>query len=182
MELIDKLFSDLESKDDNYRYSALKELLAITDNKVPWVYDKWFILTEKLSSENSYQRSIGLMLLANISKSDAENRISTILDKYLEFFEDEKFITSRQCIQNVWKVAFPHDSNRFKIIRQLENSYFGNNHLSKHGNLIKQDIIASLYNIYQNTNDKSLLNKINSLIDSEIDTKLQKSLYKIIKS
>jgi hypothetical protein len=182
IKLVDKLFNDLESKDDNIRYIAFKDVLSLTEVKVSWVYDKWFILVDKLSSENSYQRSIGLMLLANLSKSDTENRAYSILDKYLEFFDDEKFITSRQCIQNVWKIAISNELNRIKIIRQLEISYYDNKHLIRHGNLIKQDIISSLFIIFQNTNDKKILDKIRTLIDSEIDDKLVKVLKKIVTS
>jgi hypothetical protein len=180
MEHIDRLFENLESKNDTIRYTAFKELSELTEHKVQWIYDKWYILTEKLSSENSFQRNIGLKLLANLCKSDAENRIGTILDQYLEHFHDIKFITSRQCIQNVWKIALNHAGNREKIIRQLENSYYDNIYLKRHGNLIKQDIIGSLFMIYQNIHDEELLFKIKELIDSEIEDKIRASLQKIV--
>jgi len=175
---IDELFATLNSKDNNIRYQAFKELLEITEKPVLWVYDKWYELESKLSSDNSFQRSIGLMLLANLSKSDIENKFNSIIDHYLEFFEDEKFITSRQCIQNVWKIALIHESNRKKIIQQLENSFYENS--NQHINLIKQDIIGSLNQIYLNTKDENLKNKILELINSENDEKLVKSLRKII--
>jgi hypothetical protein len=180
LKLIDILFSDIESIDDNIRYKAFKELLDLTEKQVSWVYDKWYILIDKLSSANSYQRSIGIMLLANLSKSDLENKFSSILDKYLGFFEDEKFITSRQCIQNVWKIAIVYESNKKRIILALENFYSENCNLSKHPNLLKQDIITSLYQIYKHTNEESLYNNIQTLIESENDTKLIKTLRKIV--
>lgn len=58
---IDRLFVDLQSKDNKTRFDAFQTLLQITENKIEWVYDKWFDLIEKLNSENSFQRSIGLM-------------------------------------------------------------------------------------------------------------------------
>ncbi len=177
---IDELFSTLESKDNNIRYEAFKELLQITEEKVSWIYDKWFVLVDKLSSDNSFQRSIGLMLLANLSKSDIDNRFGTIMDNYLEYFNDEKFITARQCVQNVWKIAITHEGNKKKIIQQLENAYQDNINLSKHANLFKQDIIGSMYQIYQHTKDGDIKKKIHSLIESEIDAKFVKSLKKII--
>jgi hypothetical protein len=182
IEIINKLFTDIESKDDNIRFNAFKELLEITENNVSWVYDKWFVLVDKLYSGNSFQRSIGLMLLANLSKSDLENRFETILDHYLEFFEDEKFITSRQCIQNVWKIALSNDFSKKKIIQKLKESYFENINLSKHGNLIKQDIIGSLTQIFIITKDESISELINYLIGSENEEKLIKSLNKIVSS
>jgi len=179
IEYIDELFTNLESQNETIRYAAFNKLISITNNKVSWIYDKWFILLEKLKSDNSYHRSIGLMLIANLSKSDFENKMSTIIDPYLEFCEDEKFITARQCIQNIWKVAFPHDYNKRKIIKYLENAYYENIHLNRHSNLIKQDIISSLYKIYQIDHDENLIKKIEALIDTEIDKILLKNLRKI---
>jgi hypothetical protein len=181
IEHINELFKNLESKNDTIRYEALKELLNITDNKVPWIYEKWSELTGRLSSDNSYQRSIGIMLLANLCKSDIENRTGSIIEKYLETFDDEKFITSRQSIQNVWKLALNNDSNKNIIIRQLEREYSENIHLNRHGNLIKQDIIGSLSKIYQRYRDEDIMNKIKELIDSETDEKFRKTLNKITK-
>jgi hypothetical protein len=180
MQDIDKLFSDLASKDDKIRYNAFKTLLDITENKVPWAYDKWFILIEKLSSENSYQRSIGFMLLANLSKSDEDNKVADIINDLLKFTDDEKFITSRQCIQNLWKFAINHTSVEQKIVKHLINTYIENIHLKSHGNLIKQDVVFSLWNIYKSSKNKDILKVINELIESETDEKLMKSLKKVI--
>jgi hypothetical protein len=180
IERIDKLFIELENKDGKLRYEALQNLIDMTENKVSWVYDKWFVLLDKLSSDNSYQRSIGLMLLANLAKSDDENRIGGILDKYLAFFDDDKFITSRQCIQNVWKIAICNKSNCSIILTELGKTYFENIHLKSHGNLIKEDVIFSLSKISKYLNDNSFLDKANELIDNEIDTKLIKSLKKVL--
>ena len=181
MQKIDELFGILESKDDKIRYNAFKELLEITHRNVSWVYDKWDILIDKLASDNSYQRSIGLMLLANLSKSDSENKVSSVLNNFFEHFNDEKFITSRQCIQNVWKTAIYNDYNRKKVIGELEKTYYDNIHLNKHGNLIKQDVVMSLNQIYLHTNEIAIQDMVNDLIDNEIDEKLKKSLKKIIK-
>jgi hypothetical protein len=180
IERIDKLFIDLENKDGKIRYEAFQNLINISENKVSWVYDKWFVLLDKLSSDNSYQRSIAIMLLANLAKSDDENRIGEILEKYLVFFDDEKFITSRQCIQNVWEIAICNKSNCSRILTELEKTYFENIHLKSHGNLIKEDVIFSLSRISKYTNDNSILNRVNELIDNEIDTKLIKSLKKAL--
>lgn len=175
---IDELFNLLNSKNDKERYEAFKNLLLITEKKVKWIYDKWFMLVEKLSSENSYQRTIGLLLLANLTISDDENKIMKILDEYLTHLEDEKFITARQCIQNIWRIAVKNAVLEKTVVKALEESYFNNTHLKTHANLIKQDIISSLICIYKKSKNSSLLIKINSLIDEENDIKLQKVLKK----
>lgn len=180
MEQIDELFRLLESKDGKLRYKALQELIGITDEPVEWVYDKWYELENKLSSDNSYQRSIGLMLLANLSKSDTDNRMNGIMTKITGFFEDEKFITSRQCIQLVWKIALNNKANCNFIINELSKTYYENIHLKEHGNLIKQDVIFSLCQIAKFA-DKSAYDKAVELITNENDSKLIKSLNAMLK-
>ena len=176
---IDNLFIDLANKNDKIRYPAFKKLLKITDKKVNWIYDKWFLLLEKINSENSFQRSIGLTLLANLAKSDTENRIEKILDEYLEHFQDEKFITARLCIQNVWRIAAANIRAKKKIIDRLESSYHDNFHFKTHPNLIKQDIIGSLIYIGILTKDKNVISLVESFIENEVDMKYQKVLRSI---
>lgn len=73
---INALVEDLASTNDEIRMNALQSLLKVTESKVNWVYEVWDLLLGKLDHENSYQRSIGVMLLCNLAKSDSENRIA----------------------------------------------------------------------------------------------------------
>jgi hypothetical protein len=180
LQLIDTMFANTADKDDKIRYEAFQTLLSLTDKKVDWVYDKWYELLEKLNSENSYQRSIGFLLLANLSKSDADNRIGLILKELTQLFDDEKFITSRQCIQNLWKIAICNVSWKSFIIGELFKTYYENIHINKHGNLIKQDVIFSMNKIYQSEKDNDVYAKIEELISSETDAKFQKVMRKIV--
>jgi len=180
LQLIDNLFVEIESKNDKVRYSAFQTLLNQTEEKVDWIYDKWYELLEKLDSDNSYQRSIGFMLLANLSKSDSDNRMRQIITKLIQLFDDEKFITSRQCIQNIWKIAITNSAHKVLILDKLHKTYYENVHINKHGNLIKQDVIFSMNKIYQSEKDNHILDTINELIDTENDANFVKVLKKII--
>lgn len=177
---LEELFQTLESKDNNIRYEAFKKLLELTEQKVDWVYDYWQTLVDKLSSGNSYHRSIGLMLLANLTLSDSEDKFSEIGERYFSFFNDEKFITARQCLQNVWRVAVNKEVYRLSVIEALQRAYSGNVHLERNPNLIKQDIIFSLKKISNFYKDSKLDSEIEALILNETDKKIQKSLRDLI--
>ncbi|NJK95128.1 MAG: hypothetical protein HC905_09635 [Bacteroidales bacterium] len=171
---IEALFEILESKDNKLRYEAFQKLLFLTEKKVTWIYDFWQMLVEKLRSDNSYQRSIGFLLLANLSASDSENKFPEILDDYIGLLNDEKFITSRQCIQKVWKVALNCEQCRGEIVEALKNTYYNNIHLATHGNLIKEDVISSL-NFISKHGSIEAFTWVNTLIVSETDVKLVKN-------
>jgi hypothetical protein len=94
----------LSLKDDNIRYQALL-LLQSRSMFFDDVYPFWDTFREKLKSDNSYQRSIGLMLVAENTKWDEQNRMEETIDEYLALLNDEKPITIRQCIQALGKVV-----------------------------------------------------------------------------
>lgn len=94
----------LNLKDDKIRYQSfllVKNRSSFCDD----VYPYWDVFQSKLRSDNSYQRSIGLMLIAENVKWDAENRMDGIIDEYLMLLNDEKPITIRQCIQSLEKIV-----------------------------------------------------------------------------
>jgi hypothetical protein len=103
-EEISQLVEWLSLKDDTIRYRAfllLQNRSSLSDD----VYPFWELFRSKLKSDNSYQRSIGLMLLAENARWDKENRMSSAIDEYLALLNDEKPITVRQCVQSLGKIA-----------------------------------------------------------------------------
>jgi hypothetical protein len=108
----------LSLKDDNIRYQAL---LLLQNRSVLFddVYPYWDIFRNKLKSVNSYQRSIGLMLIAENTKWDTKNQMDNTIDEYLELLNDEKPITIRQCIQSLGKVVPYKPSLNDKIADRL---------------------------------------------------------------
>lgn len=101
---ISQLVGLLALKDDAIRYRAflLLQSRSILFNDV---YMFWDAFREKLRSDNSYQRSIGLMLIAENVRWDTENRMEDTIYDYLALLKDEKPITIRQCIQSLGKIA-----------------------------------------------------------------------------
>ncbi len=115
---IPQLVEWLNLKDDNVRYQAfllLQNRSLFCDD----VYPYWDTLRSKLRSDNSYQRSIGLMLLAENVKWDAGNRMENTIDEFLMLLNDEKPITIRQCIQSLREIASAKPGLNDKIASRL---------------------------------------------------------------
>ena len=92
------LVEQLASAEDKIRYPAfllLKERSAIRAD----VYPFWDVFDAKLTSENSYQRSIGAMLISANVRHDAAGKLRQSLPRYLTLLSDPKPITVRQCAQ-----------------------------------------------------------------------------------
>jgi hypothetical protein len=178
---IKKHIEDLGSTDDKIRLNALQTLLRMTETQVDWVYDVWDPLIEKLNHENSYQRSIAILLLCNLAKSDTEDRLRLFLDRLLARTRDDKFITSRQCIQNIWKAAATNRPNREKVLKHLEKR-FAECAGERHHNLLRQDVIQSMLLLHKEEKGDALLKRVQALIAEEQDMKYRKSYESLLKA
>lgn len=181
---MDKMVKDaidnLGSNDDKIRLTALETILKITDDEVDWVYDVWDDLIKKLDHENSFQRNIAIMLLCNLAKSDSENRMEGMLQSILAHTRDNKFVTSRKCLQYVWKLAVVNTPARKIVVAHLEKQYESCIE-GKHYNLIRQDIIYSLRQIVDHDGDGGLLTLANELVKKEKEEKYRKRYETILK-
>lgn len=88
----------LNEKDDKIRYPALLLLKSrsVTNDDV---YPFWDVFRGKLKSDNSYQRTIGMMLIAENARWDKDNRLDAMIGEYFALFCDDKPIAVRQSIQ-----------------------------------------------------------------------------------
>lgn len=93
----------LSEKDDKIRYQSLL-LLQSRQKLSEDVYPYWDIFREKLKSDNSYQRSIGLMMIAGNVRWDKKHRFEELFEEFFACLKDEKPITVRQCIQSLHEV------------------------------------------------------------------------------
>ncbi len=104
----------LGEKNNDIRYAAFltlqKRSAAYGD-----VYPFWDALEQKLHHDNSYQRSIGVMLLAENIRWDSSNKLASALPSYTALFRDEKFITARQAIQSL-AVWLPHRPDQYPAV------------------------------------------------------------------
>ena len=95
---IPSLVDALASAEDKIRYPAfllLKERSATHAE----VYPFWDTFDAKLTDVNSYQRSIGAMLLSANVRHDKAGKLAQTLPRYLALLHDPKPITVRQCAQ-----------------------------------------------------------------------------------
>ena len=174
---LETLFVSLGSKDNAVRRQALDELLKQTQVPVSWFDEAFEELQAKLVSEDSFQRSIGMMLLCNLAGSETSHSLDDLTGNILELLSDEKFITRRQCIQNIWKIASFHPRLIPRITQAL-TQLFDTCIQQDHHNLIRRDIVDSLSALSEARPDEYPKDRILSLIATETDPKLKKVLLK----
>jgi hypothetical protein len=138
---VEFLVETLSEKDDKLRYNAF--LLLQAHSKVAnTVYPYWNKLAEKLDSDNSYQRSLGIMLLAENVRWDTEGKFACVIGKYFACCNDEKFITARQTIQALAEVAKATGKYNKAIAEGLAGLDFSK-YKENQQSLLKRDVAAT---------------------------------------
>lgn len=165
----------LNEKDDKLRYQSLL-LLQYRSQYSGDVYPFWDIFTSKLKSNNSYQRSIGLMLIADNVKWDTADRMKETIKDYLELIKDEKPITVRQCIQALSHIVTEKQELSNMIAEQLMALNLLNIKETMR-KLILVDILNVLIMIKKNNTTIEIENYItNALTGGILDNKAKKQL------
>ena len=95
----------LRSEDRDLQNEAFTYILKQTEKPVDWAYDVWDQLVGGLRHKDNRVRAISAQVLANLAKSDPENRSQTDFPALMAVTKDEKFVTARHTLQSIWKVG-----------------------------------------------------------------------------
>ena len=118
---LEKLVQALTGSNDQYAYACLKELLAQSENSDA-VFAYFDQFAAMVTSQNSYQRTRGLLLIAANAQWDTEGKVEEVLPEYLRHITDEKPITSRQCIRALPQLVAAQPSLAFAVLQALQTA------------------------------------------------------------
>lgn len=164
----------LSSKDDKIRYQCFI-LLRTRSRLNSDVFSYWDIFRDKLKSDNSYQRSLGVMLIAKNAKWDQEGKMKDTLQEYLDVLHDEKIITVRQCIQSL-KLVVQQTSELHEEIGNCLIQYSIMSVRESMRKLILVDIIDTLIEIKKTSKNDQINTYILNALSGEILDKKSKKI------
>ncbi len=164
---------NIRSEDGQLQNNAYFALMDATEKPVDWAYDAWDELVDGLTHNDNHVRAISSQILAHLAKSDPKGRIFKNFDKLLNVTKDERFVTARDCMQSLWKVAVVGKRQQKLYLEGMEKR-FKECVTEKNGHLIRYDILVSMRNVYNEVGDEVIREKTQVLIASEKDVKNQK--------
>lgn len=159
--------------DGEAQFKAYDSLMKETEKPVDWAYEIWDQLLEGLTHKDNHVRAICGQLLGNLGISDPRGRMFKDFDKLLNVTKDERFITARHTLQNIWKVGLGGKNAQILVVKGLEKRY-KECIKEKNGTLIRYDIIVCLRNLYNATTSSEIKEKALELIELEDDLKYRK--------
>jgi hypothetical protein len=171
---------NIHSKDKQVQNDAYFYLMDITSKPVDWAYDVWDETVANLTHNDNHERAIAAQLLCNLAVSDPEKRILHDFDVLLNVTRDERFVTARHCLQNIWKVGLAGAEQKALLLADLSQRY--NECITeKNCTLIRYDIIQTMKNLYDAAPDEAIKTQASVLIETESDTKYRKKYAKVWK-
>ena len=159
--------------DGETQFKAYDYLMKESEKPVSWAYDVWDELVEGLTHKDNHVRAICGQLLGNLGKSDPKGRMLKDFDKLLNVTKDERFVTARHTMQNIWKVGLGGKKHQQLVVQGLEKR-FKERIKEKNGTLIRYDILVTLRNLYNATTSSEIKEKALELIELEKDLKYKK--------
>src|SRR3990172_5125615 len=100
-----KHLDNLRSEDRDLQNEAFSHIVKETERPVDWACEVWDQLVEGLRHKDNHVRAISAQILANLAKSDPENRMRKDFPALMAVTKDEKFVTARHALQSIWKVG-----------------------------------------------------------------------------
>lgn len=166
-------FNNLFSPDKQLQNQAFHYIIASTDKPVDWAYEAWDDLVQGLTDKDNHVRAISGQVLANLAKSDPKNRMKKTFPALLNVTRDERFVTARHTMQNIWKVGAVGKPQQKMLLDGLALRY--NECISeKNCTLIRYDINVALKDLYNQVKDEKIKQTALELNKTETDPKYAK--------
>lgn len=105
-EQIPLLVQGLTSPDDTFRFNSFNLVLQVCGSSPELIYPFWDQFVELLRSDNNFQRSIAVQILAALCKIDQNQWFETIQQEYFALLNCGSIMTARYVIQSAAEVYF----------------------------------------------------------------------------
>ena len=170
-ELLSELLDGLQSKKETFRYNCAKVLKLISETHGEVLYPEWDYFASLLKSNNTYHKLSAILIIANLTKVDTENKFEKIFDSYYQILDDRSMVASIYAASNSGKIVRAKPSLETKITSRLLN-IDDTHHESGRKDLIKFGVIEAFSEYYEEAKDRT---KIIEFVKEQLENKSPKT-------
>jgi hypothetical protein len=164
--LINQYLDGLLSKNETYRYNCFKILNIISEKKPNILYPHWNFFIDHLRSDNDYHKMSAVLIIANLTSIDSENRFENIFNDFYENLKSKKTIVPIYIVKSLGKIVNfkpPLEEKITDLLLDIENIYPG-----KQIELVKSSVIESFSAFYDKAQKKDeILRFVKNQLESE---------------
>ena len=162
--LIDNLIEFSSSEKATIKYKSLKVLTLLSEQNSKLLYSKWDFFVNLLDNENTFLRTIGATIIANLTIVDKDQKFENIFDKYYNLLEDKSMINAANIAQRSGIIAKAKPHLQDEITNKLLN-IDKTHHSSECKNIIKGKAILSFEQYFEEYKNKE---KIIQFVQKEL--------------
>jgi hypothetical protein len=151
--LMTELLDNLWSKNETIRYNSHKVLFLITEEQPQTLYSNWDYFVKFLDSDNTYHKLSAILLLANLTKVDKDNKFEKVFDQFYGLLNDRSFITAAYLAGASGKIVKAKPKLQTRITNRLL-SINKTHHEQERKDLVKTYIIKAFEEYFDQTRNK----------------------------
>ena len=111
--ILTEILSGVSSEKAAIRYGCANTLKILSEQKPEMLYPHMDLFVEMLDSKYRILKWVAMLVIANLTEIDTENKFETIFDKYYSFLKNDYMVTVANVVGNSGKIAKakPHLTN-----------------------------------------------------------------------
>jgi len=149
-----ELIGHLKSKKETIRHNSSKALNLISKENPEILYSHWDFFFSLLDGDNTYWKCSGILLIANLTRVDSENKFEKMFEKFYSLLNDKKsFIPAAYLARSSGTIARAKPNLRAKITKKLL-SIDETHHHPQRRDLVKSDVIQAFDEYFEEAEDK----------------------------
>ncbi|MHA2059995.1 MAG: hypothetical protein ACW976_04370 [Candidatus Ranarchaeia archaeon] len=169
--IFEDVLKGLLTRNETLRHNCYKVLLKISEKDPERLYPKWDFFVDLLKEGTTSRKFMGVNIISNIIKVDAENKFEKIFETFYGLLNDKSVIPVSHVAGNSGKIIKAKPHLQSKITRKLLNiEQFS--HDSKQKELVKAYVIDAFDEYYKDSEDKP---KIMGFVQAQLASKSPKT-------
>jgi hypothetical protein len=151
--LLPEVMNGLTSDRPQIKYKCGKALMILSKESPKVIYHKWDDFVKLLKSENTFMKSIGITIIANLTRVDTKNKFEKIFERFYRLLDDDSMITASNIAGLSGVIAQAKPKLQTKITNRLIN-IDSTHHSLECKNIIKGKAILSFDEYFEETRNK----------------------------
>ena len=152
--VLQEMIDGIISKEETFRYNCFRALYRISDDRPSVLVAEWDYFVELMGSSNSFHRSMGLRIIANLTQVDDAGRFEGMFDRYFGLLDDESVIPARYLAQDAGRIIRSKPYLRARIVDRLL-AVDETHHTQSRKDLIKADVVQTLDEFFETLDNKA---------------------------
>jgi hypothetical protein len=164
-DLISEYLTALELKHQVYVENCFKVLNKISEKHPDFLYPHWDFFVNHMGSENNYHITEAIIILANLTSVDKEDKFKIIFDEFFDFLRSNKTIVPMYLLKYSSRIVIfkPDFEDRItNILLNIEKIHPG-----KQIELVKSAVIESFSEFFKESKNK---NKIINFVKEQLNS------------